>query len=996
MILRCRNVVIVAIMALVITIIALCTSPGASAAQWGDDITSNTTWIPAGNPWIVKNSISILDGGTLNLEPGVIIKFDGRYSIQTFGRGKIVAEGLIGNRIEFISNVPASYNYSFISTGLEGVFRNCTFSYGDTNLIASNDAIVEYSNFSESRTGLRVNGNDVEIIGCVFVKCEVGILVDGSHRTSISDCDISFGIRGIRMTGTTSDALIDHCHINHSQIRGIEVEVSGEGNRIFNCEIRWANQAVLVWNSKDVHIRSLLAEDCQSAIGIFTSSTSSSLPILVERCRMIGNIIGVRLSGAQFININESTFEDNQIGVEELNPIGTGIVFWNNNFLGKQDHVDVYSTTTINWSNEGVGNYWGDYKGEDLDGDGIGDTSYDIDTIGVDEYPLMLPVDFNNPTADAGPDVIVRQHSQFTLDGTASRDDTWIANWTWTTEILGTNVILFGPEPTVIIDIHGNFTAMLRVSDAVGKISFDNVSITVTDADPPWFQTIDVSESVYTGAVLNVSCTVWDNGAVDIVTVDYMFGTGRVNRLDLNRLEDDLWAIDVLIPINLANNFYYSLRARDIAGNINATEYLSVEVVDDIVPEILPNLPTNVTTGDETYLNCSVTDNIGVSNVSVEWWFQEGDHSQLNLPKVGKTWSSSVTVPQDARSPMSVLFHAIDQSGNSASSPTWEVVVYDNDVPTMVAFSTTPGMYGFHRGDEVTFRSEFVDNIAIQAASVEYRYFTTEWESLTMIPQDNLYQATLVIAKDKGNRIWFRFNTSDAAGNILVTGDMEVDLLSQNPRILTIPVEEVSEDERYIMALRAEDPDNEVIELQWQLETNATWLHLNATGLAIDGIPIDDDVGWYVVNISVQDREGGHAWLSFVLTVIDVNHRPTIEIRSPEDGVKAGSILRASGRAIDDGNEIEWVRYQVDTGEWMEAAGTDQWNFDINTKDLSPGTHQINVKGYDGNSESDVMSVSFKVPEPESDGLSSLQAIGLIGAAMVIVAVGIVLYLRRK
>ncbi len=368
----------------------------------------------------------------------------------------------------------------------------------------------------------------------------------------------------------------------------------------------------------------------------------------------------------------------------------------------------------------------------------------------------------------------------------------------------------------------------------------------------------------------------------------------------------------------------------------------------------------------------------------------------MDLSKAGKNWSSSITVPQDAASPMSVRFHAFDLSGNAASSPTMDVVVIDNDPPTISAFTTTPVIGGFHKGEEAIFRSEFVDNSAIGAASLEYRYYGGEWESLTMSPEGINYSATLVLSTDRGNRLWFRFNVSDGVGNTLVTGDMEVYLYSQNPRILTVPIVDVMEDERYVMVLEAEDPDNGVVELQWRLETNATWLSLNTTGISLEGTPADDDVGCYDANVSVRDWEGGEAWLSFNLTVVDVDHPPTIEINSPKDGGKAGSTVRASGRANDDSDVVEWVRYQLDKGEWMDAEGTAQWNFDIDTKDLKPGTHQINVKGYDGNSESDVYSVSFKVPEPESDGLSSMQAIGVIGAALVIVAVGITLYLRRK
>jgi hypothetical protein len=42
-----------------------------------------------------------------------------------------------------------------------------------------------------------------------------------------------------------------------------------------------------------------------------------------------------------------------------------------------------------NWDNGQVGNFWSDYNGTDLNGDGVGDTPYKIDALNLDRYPLM-------------------------------------------------------------------------------------------------------------------------------------------------------------------------------------------------------------------------------------------------------------------------------------------------------------------------------------------------------------------------------------------------------------------------------------------------------------------------------------------------------------------------------------------------------------------------------------------------------------------------------
>ena len=56
------------------------------------------------------------------------------------------------------------------------------------------------------------------------------------------------------------------------------------------------------------------------------------------------------------------------------------------------------------WDNGSAGNYWSDYTGVDVDGNGIGDTPYDIlgkTPPNVDRYPLMVPVDRRTPIISA-------------------------------------------------------------------------------------------------------------------------------------------------------------------------------------------------------------------------------------------------------------------------------------------------------------------------------------------------------------------------------------------------------------------------------------------------------------------------------------------------------------------------------------------------------------------------------------------------------------------
>lgn len=104
-----------------------------------------------------------------------------------------------------------------------------------------------------------------------------------------------------------------------------------------------------------------------------------------------GNIILNTMDGLSLLfshnnTIISNTIKDNETGLF-LGYSNSNIIYYNNFISNTEQAVTTDSQNT--WDNGVEGNYWSDYKGEDPNGDGVGDTPYVIDKDNEDNYPLV-------------------------------------------------------------------------------------------------------------------------------------------------------------------------------------------------------------------------------------------------------------------------------------------------------------------------------------------------------------------------------------------------------------------------------------------------------------------------------------------------------------------------------------------------------------------------------------------------------------------------------
>ncbi len=79
---------------------------------------------------------------------------------------------------------------------------------------------------------------------------------------------------------------------------------------------------------------------------------------------------------SQSNEIRGNRLADSELGIH-LTAGSENNRLYDNAFINNRQQVMYVATRTQEWSHEGRGNYWSDYLGWDLDGDGVGDTPYE-------------------------------------------------------------------------------------------------------------------------------------------------------------------------------------------------------------------------------------------------------------------------------------------------------------------------------------------------------------------------------------------------------------------------------------------------------------------------------------------------------------------------------------------------------------------------------------------------------------------------------------------
>ncbi|MDD4248939.1 MAG: NosD domain-containing protein, partial [Methanosarcina sp.] len=242
-----------------------------------------------------------------------------------------------------------------------------------------------------------------------------GICLDSSEHNSLLNNSASDNYNGLYAYGSENNTFAGN--LANYNFEGIYLE-SSDNNKLINnnaseniygIDLTFSNNNTLDVNNANLNNYGLSMWVSRNNTAIYNDASSNLIGILLWMSEnnnltnntVLENLYGVCLTddskgSGDKIRPNGNTLMSNIVS----NNFDTGILidgsYGNliyNNYFNNTKNVEDEDLNT--WNSSEIGNYWSDYEGQDADGDGIGDTPYEINsyTGSLDYLPVICLFD---------------------------------------------------------------------------------------------------------------------------------------------------------------------------------------------------------------------------------------------------------------------------------------------------------------------------------------------------------------------------------------------------------------------------------------------------------------------------------------------------------------------------------------------------------------------------------------------------------------------------
>src|SRR5271157_423073 len=265
--------------------------------------------------------------------------------------------------------------------------------------ITADGAIIHGFNVTNSTIGIFVRANYTSVVSNTVDRNGEGIYVFLSHNTVKGNTVRDNTASGIHLLQSYYDNVTANVVNNCSNFGGIFLDGASYNNLTGNTV---NNNSFGIYLYDGAFNNNLTANivDGNANDGIHLDEFTGNNDVTGNMANY--NAYGVSLDSASNNNVTGNTIRHNtNTGIFIGN--GAGNVLWLNKIDSNPVNASFIGTGTNYWNSTAksqytynghvytnyTGNYWGDYKGIDVTGDGIGETPYTVNPNNVDRYPMV-------------------------------------------------------------------------------------------------------------------------------------------------------------------------------------------------------------------------------------------------------------------------------------------------------------------------------------------------------------------------------------------------------------------------------------------------------------------------------------------------------------------------------------------------------------------------------------------------------------------------------
>ncbi|MEA3557972.1 MAG: SBBP repeat-containing protein, partial [Candidatus Thermoplasmatota archaeon] len=306
----------------------------------------------------------------------------------------------------------------------------------------------------------------------------------------------------------------------------------------------------------------------------------------------------------------------------------------------------------------------------------------------------------------------------------------------------------------VLNDTTKDIAYMFTALDSSGNLNDTPENIVQISDDDPINFTDDLSQvEATTGDEFIFMVNASDNIAIDSVFVEYWFGEGEMNSLEMEGL--DTFEAEIELLWNSTEQLKYRFKGIDTAGNIIRSEPREIEVIDNDLPDIEDLTGSSAGTGEKFIFRAVLDDNIGIYGAKIVYHFGEGSDKERLLIERDEEYIAELQIPREKLLDLVYHIEAMDAQGNRRKTDDSAILISDVIPPTVSKMVNIT----IYEGKLLTTKLETSDNIEV--ASMEYSgspiepFFVDENKSVVQIKgyvrEDGVFDIEITIFDTAGN-----------------------------------------------------------------------------------------------------------------------------------------------------------------------------------------------------------------------------------------------------